>query len=263
MSTTIQDVIDAILQAVPGAPLDDTVDTLKSGDPSQQVTGIATTFLASFEVIQRAIDLGANLIITHEPTFYNHRDEVDWLADDPVYKAKRELLEANDVAVWRFHDYWHTHRPDGILTGFIKELSWEAYAVADNPIVYRIPQVSLQELATFLKEKLDIGTVRVVGDLEMACQRVGLLLGAIGGRPQINFMGHEDVDVLVCGEIDEWETSEYVRDAVAQRRQKALIILGHANSEEPGMKWLVEWLHARFPDITITHVPVGDPFCFL
>ena len=71
------------------------------------------------------------------------------------------------------------------------------------------------------------------------------------------------MDVLVCGEIDEWETSEYVRDAVAQGKDLALIVLGHANSEEPGMKWLVESLGSRFPDVTITHVPVGDAFHFI
>jgi putative NIF3 family GTP cyclohydrolase 1 type 2 len=263
MRTTIQDVIDTILQEVPGAPFEESVDTFKAGDPSLEVTGIVTTFLASYEVIQRAVDLGANLIITHEPIYYNHLDEVDWLTNDPVYQAKRQLLEENNVTVWRFHDYWHLHRPDGILTGFVRELGWEPYAVAENPIIYRVPPVPLWELATVLKEMLDINTVRVVGNLEMMCQRVGLLLGAIGTRPQINFLGQEGVDVLVCGEIDEWETSEYVRDAVAQGREKALIILGHANSEEPGMKWLVEWLGARFPDITITHVPVGDPFHFV
>jgi putative NIF3 family GTP cyclohydrolase 1 type 2 len=234
MKPTIQDVIDTILQAVPGAPLDDTVDTYKSGDPSQEVTGMVTTFLASYEVIERAIQLGANLIITHEPTYYNHLDEVDWLEEDPVYRAKRKLLDDNRVVVWRFHDYWHRHRPDGILTGMVNALNWEDKAIVD-----------------------------VVGDLDMSCTRVGALLGAVSGKWQIGLLLREDVDVLVCGEINEWETSEYVRDAVAEGRKKALIILGHANSEEPGMRWLVEWLEPKFPGVAITHVPVGDPFHFL
>jgi len=263
MSTTIQDVIDVILQTVPGAPFEDTVDTFKAGDPGQEITGIVTTFLASYKVIQRAVELDANLIITHEPTYYNHLDQVNWLEGDPVYEAKRRLLERNHIVVWRFHDYWHCHRPDGILTGMIKELGWEEHAGAENALVYSIPPVPLQELAAFLKETLDIGTVRVVGDLGMMCRRVGLLLGAIGGRAQIKLLGQAEVDVLVCGEISEWETSEYVRDAVALGKDKALIVLGHANSEEPGMRWLVEWLRLRVPDVSVTHVPVGDPFCFV
>jgi hypothetical protein len=40
----------------------------------------------------------------------------------------------------------------------------------------------------------------------------------------------------------------------------ALIVLGHAISEEAGMAYLAEWLRARVPDVPITHVPAGDPF---
>lgn len=263
MQATILEVIDTILAAVPGAPLKETVDTFKSGDPTQEVTGIVTTFLASYEVIQHAIELGANLIITHEPTYYNHLDEVDWLEDDPVYEAKRQLIEENNVVIWRFHDYWHMHRPDGILTGTVRDLGWEDYVDAKTPAIYNIPAMALQDLALLFKERLGIRAVRVVGDLETVCRRVGLMLGAMGGGPQINFLRLEDLDVIVCGEVREWEITEYVRDAVAQGKMKALIVLGHANSEEAGMKWLVEWLRPRFPGVEITHVGVGDPFHFV
>lgn len=83
------------------------------------------------------------------------------------------------MTISRFHDCWHAHRPDGILKGIYRELGWEACAVADNPIICRIPPVSLQELAAFQKEKLDIRVVRVVGDLDRMCQCVELLLGGI------------------------------------------------------------------------------------
>ncbi|HEX2948671.1 MAG TPA: Nif3-like dinuclear metal center hexameric protein, partial [Armatimonadota bacterium] len=79
MSTTVQNVIDTIIAAVPGAPFPGTVDTLKTGDPQQTVTGVGTTFLLTVAVIERAITQGINFIITHEPTFYNHRDETEWL----------------------------------------------------------------------------------------------------------------------------------------------------------------------------------------
>ena len=132
MAMTIQDVIDTIIAAIPGAPLKNTVDVVKTGDPSQPVTGIVTTFLATYEVIQHAVERGANLIITHEPTFYSHRDEVEWLAGDPVYEAKRRLLDDHGIVVWRFHDYWHHHRPDGIMVGVLRQLRWEEYADPKN-----------------------------------------------------------------------------------------------------------------------------------
>ncbi|MDQ6889502.1 MAG: Nif3-like dinuclear metal center hexameric protein, partial [Bacteroidota bacterium] len=75
-SVTIQQVIDLILKSIPGAPFPKTVDTIKSGDPSQKVTGIVTTMFATDAVIEKTIKAGANFIIAHEPTFYNHLDDV-------------------------------------------------------------------------------------------------------------------------------------------------------------------------------------------
>jgi len=262
MSRTIQEVIDTILQAMPKVPLKDTVDTIKSGDPSQPVTGIVTTFLASHAVIQRAIALGANLIITHEPTYYSHRDKVDWLAGDPVYEAKRQLLEENGIVVWRFHDYWHSHQPDGINTGAIRQLGWEQYVESEarSCPIFALPPTTVGDLALYLKSRLGSHIVRVVGSLEMVCHRAALAVGASGGQWHIKFLGKEDVDVLIAGEVSEWETVEYVRDASAQGRTLALILVGHVNSEEAGMEYLVEWLRPRFPDLAITHLPTGDPF---
>jgi putative NIF3 family GTP cyclohydrolase 1 type 2 len=48
---------------------------------------------ASESVIEQAIAKGANLIIVHEPTFYNHLDETAWLVHDPIYQAKRRLID--------------------------------------------------------------------------------------------------------------------------------------------------------------------------
>ena len=60
---TVQQVIDLILAETPGGTLVETVDTLKAGDPDQSVTGIATTFLATYDVIHRAAEDGANFIL--------------------------------------------------------------------------------------------------------------------------------------------------------------------------------------------------------
>src|SRR5512135_72378 len=79
---TIGAVIEGILSAIPAAPRRDTVDVVKAGDPSLRCTGVVTTFLGSLEVLRKAAGLGANLVITHEPVFYNHLDETAWLSGD-------------------------------------------------------------------------------------------------------------------------------------------------------------------------------------
>jgi hypothetical protein len=61
--------------------------------------------------------LGANLVITHEPTFYNHLDETDWLTNDPVFQQKRTYIEQHNLVIWRFHDNLHQHQPDPTMAG--------------------------------------------------------------------------------------------------------------------------------------------------
>lgn len=254
---TVQQVIDRILSEVPEGPAE-TVDTVKVGDPTQRVTGIVTTFLASCEVIDRAVSLGANFIITHEPTFYNHLDEVDWLEGDDVYRHKLKLLRDNEIVVWRFHDGIHRLRPDGVITGVLDALGWKDFARPDNLRVCDIPPMSLPELATIFRERLGSMRVLAVGDPRRRYRTVGLMVGASGGRAQMRFAQETGVEVLVVGELAEWETSEYVRDAAHAGLSRAALVVGHAASEEPGMKWLADWLRPRFPAVTVTHVPLRD-----
>lgn len=242
----------------------DTLDTFKSGDENAPVRGIATTFMATMDVLRKAAESGANLVITHEPSFYNHLDETAWIESDPVYLAKRKLLSDRGLIIWRFHDGWHRVRPDGILIGEERRLGWEQSKVAGEERIYRLPEQTVKDLACYCKDKVGAASVKVAGDLEATCRTVGLLPGAVGGRAQIQMLMRPDVDAIVCGESPEWETCEYVRDAAAAGLKKAMIVLGHANSEEAGMAYFSEWLRTRIPaHIPVTHLTAGDPFLFV
>ena len=256
---TVQEVMDIIVKEIPGAPFRETVDTLKSGNAEQQVTGIVTTMFATVAVIKQAAERKANFIIAHEPTFYNHTDDTQWVADNAVVKAKQELLKQHGIAVWRFHDYWHTFRPDGIMYGVLKKTGWLKY-YKENERTITMPATPLKKLAGHLKSSLGIEQVRVIGDPGQVCQKVALLPGASGGQRQVTVAQNVKPDLLIVGELQEWETAEYIRDARALGSGISLIVLGHAVSEEPGMEWLVEWLQPKIPELKITHLPSGNPF---
>jgi putative NIF3 family GTP cyclohydrolase 1 type 2 len=257
---TIQQVIDVILATIPGAPFNETVDTIKSGNGQQEVRGIVTTMFATIDVINQAIAQKANFIIAHEPTFYNHRDDTAWLENDQVFQYKNELLNKNNIVVWRFHDYWHTHKPDGVLMGVMTKLGWQNYFNTENPRLVMIPSITLKDLIAHAKKSLGIRQVRFIGDPNQVCKRIGLIPGAAGGRPQMQMLQKEKPDVLIVGELSEWETAEYIRDAQSMKLPMSLIVLGHAESEEPGMEWLVSWLQPKVPGIQVTHVPSHYPF---
>ena len=259
---TIRQALDKIQEHAGGPWKGPTVDTIKAGNPDAPVTGIVTTFTDSFDVLQRAAALGANLIISHEPSFYNHLDETKALVNDPVYQAKLAFIVEHKMVVFRFHDHWHSPVmvPDGILQGEIAALGWGKFHDTKDQMMFHLPETTLEQLAASMQQKMGIRTMRVIGARDMAVKAVAFVPGAAGAERQIEALERPDVEVLIVGEAREWETVEYVRDAMAEHRHKALIILGHVASEEAGMDYCATWLRQFLPGIPVTFVPAGEPF---
>jgi putative NIF3 family GTP cyclohydrolase 1 type 2 len=236
-----------------------TVDTFKAGNPETVVKGIATSFSATLDVCQRAATSRKNLIIVHEPTFYNHLDETKDLNGE-IYQVKRTFIEKNNLVVWRFHDHWHSRRPDGILTGMVAALDWEKYQSTKNPESFELPSSSLETLVKSIQKQLEIRSLRVIGDARMNVRHVALAAGYNDLRGIMNWLDNPDIEALIIGETREWEGVEYARDAVTAGRQKALIILGHVPSEERGMKECAQWLKTFTSEVPIEYLPGGEPF---
>ncbi|MDP9339435.1 MAG: Nif3-like dinuclear metal center hexameric protein [Acidobacteriota bacterium] len=241
----------------------ETVDTFKAGDPDTKVTGIAVTMMATYDVLERAAASGKNLVITHEPTFYNHLDqfeEIPQKENDPVLAEKLAFIKERHMVVWRFHDHWHQRTPDGIETGMIHALGWEAFQDKQNPYLFTIPETTLDKLAAVLKARLQLHTMRVVGDPKMKLSRVALSPGAAGMSREIQALQMPDVQLLITGESREWETVEYAADAVSEKKNKALIVLGHIPSEQAGMEECTRWLKTFISEVPVEFVPAKQPF---
>lgn len=262
-SFTVKQIMDMFIKQVPGGPIPGTVDTLKSGSPDMKVTGIITTMFPTIGIINNAIGLGANFIIAHEPTFYNHRDETDWLQNDDVYQYKADLLKKNDITIWRCHDYIHHLVPDGVTTAVLKQLGWQQYAGKTMPNVLTIQPLYLKEVVRHLKDKLNIDMVRYIGDPDQVCRHVVLMPGAAGGKAQIEAIEKYQPNLLICGEISEWETAEYVRDARSKGKNIALVVTGHIASEEPGSEYMLDWVRKNVPGIKAWHIPCGNSLSFM
>jgi putative NIF3 family GTP cyclohydrolase 1 type 2 len=259
-SLTAAEVMNRIILATGAAPPSDTVDTLKAGDPNTVVTGIATTFMDTYAVLEKAVADGKNLIITHEPTFYNHKDDTSILAGDAVQAQKLEYIRQHHLVVWRFHDTWHLRDPDGILTGVVEEFGWKPYQSGVDPHLFTIPQTTVSQLVAALRSRTGARSIRIVGDPNMTVTQVALLPGASGLVKQVKMLERDDVQVLVAGESAEWEGVEYAQDAAAEGRHKALILLGHEVSEEAGMQYCAEWLKGILPGMPIEFIKAGEPF---
>lgn len=257
---TAREVIERIKEHVTCDWSNETVDTFKAGDPDSLVTGIACTFTPTIDVIRKAAALGCNLIISHEPTFYNHLDNTDFLEGDPVFQAKMDLIDKTGTIIFRFHDHWHMTDPDGIYKGMIRKLGWNDLLMKGETSVFELGGRTVQQVTGYLKSVFPEAIIRVIGDPSMMVEKAAFSAGAPGSVSHIRLLERVDIDLIVIGEAREWETVEYVRDAVQAGHHKAMIILGHAVSEESGMEYCAEWLSTFISEVPVHFVEAGDPF---
>ena len=257
----VQQVVDRIKAKV-GIPwLAETVDGLIVGSPGIQVHGIATTAMATLDVLQRAAAASLNMVITHEPTFYSHQDATGPLATDPTYLAKREFMAAHEIVIFRLHDHWHGMTPDGIDTGMRYELGWDGHQVANSDGEFTFATSQLREFSAAMAARLGARSMRIIGDPKLPIRRVIASWGYSSLMPDlIKAAARPDVDLIVVGETREWELVEYVQDQIAAGANKALIILGHVTSEQGGMKYCAKWMKDFIPEVPVEFVPAAEPF---
>jgi putative NIF3 family GTP cyclohydrolase 1 type 2 len=252
----------ARIKAQVGVPWRDATfrDTFKAGGADTPVTGIATTVFASFEMIQRAVAAGLNMIIPHEVTYWNDRDDIGIVSADPLYLEKRDFLSRNNVVIFRMHDHMHDQRPDFLYVGSARELGLDPRdETAPGSHRFVIAETTLGALAAAVQKRVGARALRVVGDPNARVSRIQLGVGyatpAVNGR---------DIDVVISGEQQELDgfldSPEYVLDAAALGIAKGWIMLGHAVSEEAGMLEMAQWIKAFVPEVPVQLVKAGEPF---
>jgi putative NIF3 family GTP cyclohydrolase 1 type 2 len=266
----VRELIEVILALNGGKKFEKTCDQLIEGNWNYKVSAVVTTFMATVEVIREAIGTGCNLIITHEPTYFSGSDSNEWVKTDPVYQRKKALIDDNRISIWRYHDHMHSGNKDLIYAGLLQNLGWTEYLDRKFPLphCYTIPPMPVADLVNFFKKTLGLNVVRIVGRIDMKCTRVGILVGggSLGlGKEEMPaaLMNNQQLEVIVCGEITEWTLSAYVRDAAALGFNKAIIIVGHERSEEPGMKELANRLQPLLKEIPVRFSDAGEPFIYL
>ena len=161
------------------------------------------------------------------------------------------------MIVFRFHDHWHAHRPDGIATGMIEALGWTKNVDPQNPRQFLFDNMTLASLARQMQDKLNVKTIRVIGDPQLKVRTVAGNWGYAGSsRP----FARPDLDVLVIGEAREWELIEYAADTITSGGKKGLIVLGHIPSEQQGMLNCANWLKTFITEVPIDFIPAAEPF---
>lgn len=235
-------------------------DTLKAGDPDRQVTKVAVTMTAKADVLKQALSWGAEMMIVHEPTYFNHWDEH---SDDKVECMKRAIIEESGLVIYRFHDHPHYAMPDMISAGMMEQMALDA-DISFEPYnltraILRQPMTAV-EFAKLLEDSLNIKHLRICGARDIPSTHISARFGASGGL--IEEMQKEDTQILLCGETTEWSVAEYARDAAGLGLHKTLIIMGHVGSERYGMIYIAKQLMKMLPQLDVRYFDCGEVYTY-
>jgi putative NIF3 family GTP cyclohydrolase 1 type 2 len=269
---TAQAVVERLQAALGGEWPAAGLDGFKAGDPNTTVKGIATTAMATMDVLKQAVKAGINLVISYEPTFYGRQDGPPSsssagraggrgfggvTADDPVYKGKKEYIEKNGLVVFRLHDHWQSRKGDEMTAGLADILGWSKNRIKPDDVLYEIPSATAEDVVAQLRKKLNLrGGLRAVGDRKAVVRRVILYPGVV--TPPTMWQRYTEADLMIAGEVREWENTYYAADIFSAGEKRGLVTIGRVVSEDPGMRACAAWLKTVVKEVPAQWISAGD-----
>lgn len=232
-----------------------TVDRVIYGDADRPVRGIAVAWMPYADTIREAACLGANLLVVHEPTFYDHWDLEGKAAHLPEVEAKKRLIDEHGITIIRCHDVWDAMPGIGI------PCAWGDFLGLGEPVhsvrhynVYEVAPVPAAAFAATVAARvapLGQPVVGFYGDGERRVRRIGLGTGCISDPFTIYGLG-ADLAIAVDDIVRAWVAGEWCRDG-----GRPLVVVNHCVSEEPGMASLARYLAATYPGLPVHHIAQG------
>lgn len=262
------DLLTHFLSIAPWVDPNDTVDKIIIGDPNKELSKILVAWQASLAVVQYAIDGDYDAIITHEPTFYFHSDEllqVENLPDDSARKKmalkKKLLIEDAGLVIIRNHDVWDRFPSYGILSAWAKQLGMPDTPQVNGGVqnMYTIAPIKILEYAAKVADRLEIDPrqIQVFGNHNKIISHVGI--GA-GCYCDIDFFAEMGCNALiVCDD----GTSHWSELALTNDMDLPVIRVFHATSEEYGISLMAEYLQKLFNSIRVDYLPFDTKASFL
>lgn len=238
---------------------EDTLDTVKAGNPDAPLTRVAVTMMATVDVIKAAAEWGAELLIMHESLYFDHRDR---LGLTPLAKLKEQLVADTGLTVYRYHDHMHHLFPDEITIGELEGLGLRGKLEKTEYFAsYRLTldePTTAREIARRAREELGVKHVRICGAVDRELTHVAACFGMPAGTFEL--LCEDETELLIIGETVEWKVCEYARDAAAMGLNKSMIVMGHIGSEREGMKRLTKTLAAEHPDLEFRYFECGEVY---
>lgn len=231
---------------------------LQVGRREKEVGTVYIALDATDDVIQKAIECEADMLITHHPMIFSPLKKV--VADDFIGRRVLRLAK-HDISYYAMHtnfdvmgmadaaaDMIDLNKRDVLDVTFEDEIGEEGIGR-----VGRLPEImTLLELCDFVKKSFEIDNVKVFGELDSTCEFAAISPGS--GKSMIKKAIRAGADVLITGDIDHHDGI----DAVAQGL--SIIDASHFGIEKIFVPYMEEFIRREMPGIKVYTSDLIAPF---
>ena len=244
------------------------VDRMIAGDPRTEISAVANVWMPTWSALGKAVEMGANVVVAHEPTFYTHWDLQDFeeafahlpsSAREALRKArdaKLRWIEANALVILRCHD-----GPDQMAEGVVDALvgglgfkSADVVARAPGSRVVGFSPLPAGEMAQRLATScalLGQPGVSFYGDVGRRVATLGLGTG-FGSNLWSQLSLGAEMSLGIDDALQSWSQAAFAEDT-----GYPLAVVNHGTSEEWGVRRVGELLSAAFPQLRVHHLAQG------
>ncbi|NBH84587.1 Nif3-like dinuclear metal center hexameric protein [bacterium C-53] len=228
------------------------------GNEEKEIKSVYIALDATDEVIDRAAECGADLLLTHHPMIFKAIKRVN---ETDITGRRIIRLIRGDICYYAMHTNFDVM---GMADAAADEIALKDREVLE--VTYkdeigeegfgRIGKLShsmtLSECAEFVRESFHLSHVKVFGNPETVLKTAAILPGS--GKSTIASALGKNADVLITGDIDHHEGI----DAVAAGM--AVIDAGHFGIEKIFVPYMRQYLERECRDLTIYEDHSPEPF---
>lgn len=231
---------------------------LLAGRRDKEVGTVYIALDATDDVVEEAVRLGADMLLTHHPLIFKKLDRIN--TDDFIGRRVYQIIRS-DISYYAMHTNFDVM---GMADAAADELSLKDRAVLNVTFEDDISKegcgrvgtlkerMRVAELAELVKEKFHVPNVRVFGELGDIVETAAVMPGSGGGY--IKDALAAGADVMITGDIDHHEGI----DAAAQGL--AVIDAGHYGIEKIFISYMEEFIKRELPGLRIYKAKIKEPF---
>ncbi len=227
---------------------------LLAGNREREVDTVYIALDATDEVVDAASECGAQLLLTHHPMIFGGLKSVT--TDDYVGERLIRLIR-NDISYYAMHTNYDVMGMAELAADMLELKNRRVLEeVLDGEGIGRVGDLprsmTLEECASFVKERFGLPNVKIFGELEKQVQRAAICPGS--GKSEAKPALSMGAEVYITGDIDH-HTGIDMADC-----GMAIIDAGHYGVEHIYIADMEQFLKENCPELRVYTAPVKQPF---